>query len=60
MEKGDIVRLKSGGPKMTVRNGFMIDHGQVGNVICTWFDHFNRLQQEVFEKDELEPVSDAE
>ena len=35
---GDLVQLKSGGPKMTVTN--LLEHGPVverENVICTWF-----------------------
>ena len=29
---GDIVQLKSGGPKMTVTN-----HGSKGEIYCSWF-----------------------
>ena len=31
-EIGDIVQLKSGGPKMTVTN-----HGSKGEIVCSWF-----------------------
>ena len=30
---GDVVQLKSGGPKMTYEG-----EGQLGDALCTWFD----------------------
>lgn len=33
MDRGDVVVLKSGGPKMTVRATY-----PTGNVDCVWFD----------------------
>ena len=34
IEKGDVVQLKSGGPKMTVTE----TKDRYGNVACVWFD----------------------
>ena len=46
MKKGDVVVLKSGGPKMTVR-GF-----EYGEFVCQWFDGTN-IQSYCFHKDML-------
>lgn len=64
---GDIVRLKSGGPKMTVtriirkREGF-IDEAMTkmkglsaGDVVCTWFDGEEK-KESGFAADALEKV----
>lgn len=51
MEPGDLVRLKSGGPVMTV------DHEQKdGDVICVWFVNFE-LKSACFKTVTLEPWS---
>lgn len=34
MKIGDVVRLKSGGPKLTVQSDV-----EVGTVACAWFDN---------------------
>ncbi len=44
MKVGDIVILKSGGPKMTV-NGFLINAGQVQTI---WFDADEKVQSSYF------------
>lgn len=57
---GDIVRLKSGGPRMTVEHVGAGD-GPLGGgpyVACTWFDDANKPQSRRFKPDALE-VSDA-
>jgi uncharacterized protein YodC (DUF2158 family) len=41
---GDVVELKSGGPKMTVEE---VDE-EAGGVFCTWFDEGNQPQQRNF------------
>ncbi|MCB2191787.1 MAG: DUF2158 domain-containing protein [Deltaproteobacteria bacterium] len=46
---GDIVRLKSGGPKMTVRS---IDTNH-GLIYCQWFDN-KKMFQESFVPESLE------
>lgn len=47
---GDVVKLKSGGPKMTVAK---IDND--GSVDCEWFDEKNIPQVRAFTATSLEP-----
>ena len=55
---GDVVRLKSGGPKMTI-----VGYGKYGMAAvsesykCKWFDEKNKLVEDVFTEAELELVS---
>ncbi|QFU22787.1 YodC family protein [Shewanella eurypsychrophilus] len=49
MNLGDIVRLKSGGPAMTVAT----TGGE--NILCSWFMN-NKLEEAVFAPQALEPV----
>lgn len=49
---GDIVQLKSGGPKMTV-SGFYPNSAL--NVVCTWFDGTKR-EQEKFAENALKKI----
>lgn len=57
-KKGDVVCLKSGGPKMTV-----VDIGNYGplgprdGVKCKWFDKAS-LREEVFDSEGLKKVDD--
>ena len=51
-KKGDIVLLKSGGPKMTIRE--IEDDGEI---LCVWFDEKNILQSNTFEEYELKAPS---
>ena len=53
-EKGAVVRLKSGGPKMTVRGV----GGMVGGLICQWFEG-NKLQEGNFDEESLEIAKDG-
>ena len=46
-ELGDVVRLKSGGPKMTVGYIHEIE------VVCTWFDTQDNPRNEKFYKKQL-------
>ena len=52
-EKGDVVRLKSGGPKMTV------DEVEESQVYCVWFDDKNTRKQDRFEAATLEAAASA-
>jgi uncharacterized protein YodC (DUF2158 family) len=53
-KKGDVVRLKSGGPRMTVAElGEGAIHGQ-SLVSCTWFDERNNPHSQAFDPDVLE------
>jgi uncharacterized protein YodC (DUF2158 family) len=47
-EIGDVVKLRSGGPKMTV-HGLVSD----GDVVCQWFEG-NEVHEENFPKDALQ------
>lgn len=51
-KKGDVVRLKSGGPRMTVSD---VDSYGQGEVLCTWFDG-GRRTQEPFDVETIELV----
>jgi uncharacterized protein YodC (DUF2158 family) len=53
MKIGDTVRLKSGGPLMTVSE--LLDNARV---ICTWFDN-NELKTATFPDDSVEIEQDA-
>ncbi|WP_188048742.1 YodC family protein [Flavobacterium sp. GP15] len=60
---GDTVRLKSGGPLMTINNN--IDEIQYegpaifyGEVECKWFDNKNTICKEIFKQDALEESED--
>jgi uncharacterized protein YodC (DUF2158 family) len=55
---GDVVRLKSGGPLMTVEDtaGGSLEDGQIR---CQWFLR-DKLHREVFQRDCLAPVGISE
>jgi uncharacterized protein YodC (DUF2158 family) len=46
---GDVVRLKSGGPKMTVRRA-----ETDGEVVCEWFSEKKAVETAVFNETSLE------
>jgi uncharacterized protein YodC (DUF2158 family) len=53
-KKGDLVRLKSGGPRMTVAG---LGEGAIDGqrlVSCTWFDQRNNPHSQAFDPDVLE------
>ena len=56
-KKGDIVRLKSTGPKMTVK-GFTWNQAKdefyTDRVDCVWFDDKGNLREAAFDVDLLE------
>lgn len=43
MEIGDVVRLKSGGPKMTI-----VSIDESAGASCTWFDRNGKRHESVF------------
>lgn len=47
-ELGQVVRLKSGGPKMTIKGD------DDGAWACQWFDRNGRVQNDSFPEDMLE------
>lgn len=49
LKQGDIVKLKSGGPVMTLSK---IEQGNT--VICQWFDNDNKLHTDRFRLESLE------
>jgi uncharacterized protein YodC (DUF2158 family) len=52
---GDVVRLKSGGPKMTVVDfGEYEFGGDKGSYKCRWFDDKHKLVEGIFTEAELE------
>ena len=48
---GDVVRLKSGGPLMTVQQATYAD-----NIMCTWFGENNKRMTEGFHPRTLQSV----
>ena len=48
---GDVVKLKSGGPKMTVES----TESNPAGFLCTWFDGADK-KSSCFQPDALEPV----
>jgi uncharacterized protein YodC (DUF2158 family) len=54
---GDIVQLKSGGPKMTVVDVERAPRGQL-QVRCTWFTKQDLMEQGTFPADALEDAND--
>lgn len=51
---GDVVKLKSGGPKMTVTS--IEDHMGTPSVFCEWFDEKNTQQSGVFALTSVKPA----
>lgn len=49
---GDVVQLKSSGPKMTVSGAKLSD----GDIPCTWFDATGNQKFSAFHPDMLVPV----
>jgi len=54
IKSGDQVRLKSGGPTMTVRNE---DYNNPNEVWVDWFDSNGNNCQASYNKEQLEPIS---
>lgn len=51
---GDVVRLRSGGPNMTVQGYTDLGTGEI--VSCQWFDRAEKLQKGNFREDALQGV----
>jgi uncharacterized protein YodC (DUF2158 family) len=51
---GDVVRLKSGGPQMTVK-----EVRRDGKLACIWFDDKNKHDGGVFVSEMLDPAGQA-
>ncbi|MDP8208157.1 MAG: DUF2158 domain-containing protein [Candidatus Electryonea clarkiae] len=56
IKPGDVVRLKSGGPKMSVQ--WIND--EVNQVNCTWFDGKDKLEKKNFAAEVLIKEEDDE
>ena len=56
-EKGDTVRLKSGGPLMTVTNVGTRAYTSEEAVWCMWFDAKNNRTEDTFPPEALEKVT---
>jgi uncharacterized protein YodC (DUF2158 family) len=57
-KQGTVVRLKSGGPKMTVVNFGKYGMGATDeSYLCKWFDEKNKVVQETFYEAEFEEVT---
>lgn len=56
---GDVVTLKSGGPRMTVTAVGPVELPSGEWLLCEWFDHHGELRQERFERNlvRIEPRS---
>ena len=56
---GDVVTLKTGGPRMTVSYVLSVDRAAGERLFCQWFDEQGEFRQEVFTRDmvTLEPRS---
>jgi uncharacterized protein YodC (DUF2158 family) len=52
MNVGDVVQLRSGGPKMTVK------WAENGEACCQWFDAKNEVKVDVFPLASLNPANE--
>lgn len=53
---GDVVRLRSGGPTMTVANFGEYDYEETGKYLCRWFGEKHKLEEQTFKEEEIELV----
>lgn len=56
-ESGNVVRLKSGGPKMTIVKYGQYGYGDEQSYLCKWFDDKHKLIESTFTEAELESGS---
>lgn len=59
IKAGDIVQLKSGGPRMTVSQVGERAHGAGPGAWCEWFDAKSTLQNAVFSPEALQVIKRA-
>ena len=59
IKSGDVVQLKSGGPRMTATQIGERPHGGGIGVWCEWFDSKGALQNSVFSPDALQVIKRA-
>ncbi|TAL97911.1 MAG: DUF2158 domain-containing protein [Paraburkholderia sp.] len=52
---GDVVTLKSGGPRMTVTHVGPVALAEGDWLVCQWFDEHGELRQDVFALDRVRP-----
>lgn len=52
---GQVVKLNSGGPEMTIRSINENDHGQIKSYSCQWFAG-KKLEQGVFPPESLKMI----
>jgi uncharacterized protein YodC (DUF2158 family) len=52
---GDVVKLKSGGPRMTVTHVGPVALAEGDWLVCQWFDEQGELRQDVFAFDRVRP-----
>ncbi len=55
---GDIVKLKSGGLKMTIEKIAKFGYDKEEKAMCQWFDDKGVVKRDIFELTSLEKVSD--
>ncbi|TAM00568.1 MAG: DUF2158 domain-containing protein [Paraburkholderia sp.] len=53
---GDVVTLKSGGPRMTVMHAGPVGFAAGHWLICQWFDEHGELRQDMFAQDMVQSV----
>lgn len=53
IKEGDVVKLKSGGPNMTIKHTVVNNFSNTQHYRCTWFDNNIELQSAVFNENEL-------
>jgi uncharacterized protein YodC (DUF2158 family) len=46
---GDVVTLKSGGPRMTVTYSGPVAGSAADRLVCQWFDEHGELRQDIFD-----------
>lgn len=58
LKVGDVVRLKSGGPDMTVTDTDVLSQDLNANIRCSWFDG-KKAQSALYPSEALVKVKDA-
>lgn len=60
IQKGDVVQLKSGGPRMTVQNlgDYGFSGGPENGAHCVWFEK-NKAEEKVFDVEVLVKAASA-